>query len=157
MAISSVWAGLGFSFIIVTAALQSVPRELHESALVDGAGSFRRFCHVTLPMISPTLLFLTVVLTTRALQTYGEISLLTGGGPNDGKSKVTTNIPYLIYGRNSLIRKRRVAAGSGTSVQEVNALLKQFQEMQKMMKQLTKGRGRGLRNLLGGMGGGFGP
>ncbi len=54
-------------------------------------------------------------------------------------------------------RKRRVAAGSGTSVQEVNALLKQFQEMQKMMKQLTKGRGRGLRNLLGGMGGGFGP
>lgn len=50
-------------------------------------------------------------------------------------------------------RKRRVAAGSGTTVQDVNALLKQFQEMQKMMKQLTKGRGRGLRNLLGGMGG----
>jgi signal recognition particle subunit SRP54 len=50
-------------------------------------------------------------------------------------------------------RKRRVAAGSGTSVQDVNALLKQFQEMQKMMKQLTKGRGRGLRNLLGGLGG----
>lgn len=50
-------------------------------------------------------------------------------------------------------RKRRVAAGSGTTVQDVNALLKQFQEMKKMMKQLTKGRGRGLRNLLGGMGG----
>jgi len=104
VAISSVWAGLGFSFIIITAALQSVPRELHESALVDGAGSLRRFLNVTLPMISPTLLFLTVVLTTRALQTYGEISLLTGGGPNEGRSKVTTNIPYLIYGRNSLIR-----------------------------------------------------
>ncbi|MBK7897609.1 MAG: signal recognition particle protein [Candidatus Promineifilaceae bacterium] len=50
-------------------------------------------------------------------------------------------------------RKRRVATGSGTTVQDVNALLKQFQEMQKMMKQLTKGRGRGLRNLMGGMGG----
>jgi signal recognition particle subunit SRP54 len=49
-------------------------------------------------------------------------------------------------------RKRRVAAGSGTTVQDVNALLKQFQEMKKMMKQLTKGRGRGLRNLMGGMG-----
>ena len=49
-------------------------------------------------------------------------------------------------------RKRRIASGSGTSVQDVNALLKQFQEMQKMMKQLGKGRGRGLRNLLGGMG-----
>ncbi|MCB8925144.1 MAG: signal recognition particle protein [Ardenticatenaceae bacterium] len=55
-------------------------------------------------------------------------------------------------------RKRRVAAGSGTTVQEVNQLLKQFQEMKKMMQQLTKGRGRGLRNLLGGGGGmgGFG-
>jgi len=102
VAISSVWAGLGFSFIVVTAALQSVPRELHESALVDGAGSFRRFWHVTLPMISPTLLFLMVVLTTRALQTYGEIALLTGGGPQT--TKATTNIPYLIYGENSLIR-----------------------------------------------------
>lgn len=49
-------------------------------------------------------------------------------------------------------RKRRVAAGSGTSVQEVNALLKQFMEMQRMMKQLTKGRGRGLASLLGRMG-----
>jgi len=47
-------------------------------------------------------------------------------------------------------RKRRIAAGSGTSVQDVNMLLKQFREMQKMMKQLRSGRGRGLGNLLGG-------
>ncbi|HRQ37524.1 MAG TPA: signal recognition particle protein [Chloroflexota bacterium] len=47
-------------------------------------------------------------------------------------------------------RKRRVAAGSGTSVQEVNMLLKQFRDMQDMMKQMRKGRGRGLANLLGG-------
>jgi signal recognition particle subunit SRP54 len=46
-------------------------------------------------------------------------------------------------------RKRRVATGSGTTVQDVNALLKQFQEMQKMMKQFKSGRGRGLNNLLG--------
>lgn len=50
-------------------------------------------------------------------------------------------------------RKRRVAAGSGTTVQDVNALLKQFREMQKMMKQLGKGGGRGLKNLMGRMGG----
>jgi signal recognition particle subunit SRP54 len=48
-------------------------------------------------------------------------------------------------------RKRRVAAGSGTSVQEVNMLLKQFREMQNMMKQLRGGRGRGLGSLLGGL------
>ncbi len=50
-------------------------------------------------------------------------------------------------------RKRRVAAGSGTTVQDVNSLLKQFREMQKMMKQLGKGGGRGLKKLMGRMGG----
>lgn len=101
VALSSIWASLGFTFIVITAGLQSVPKELYESAYVDGAGSFRRFTNVTLPMLSPSILFITVVLTTRALQTYGEVALLTGGGPEPDKS--TTTIPYLIYGRNSII------------------------------------------------------
>ena len=101
VALSSIWANLGFTFIIATAALQSVPRDLYESAFVDGAGSVRRFTNVTIPMIAPSLLFIGVVLTTRALQTYGEVALLTSGGPNPQKS--TTTIPYLIYGRTSLI------------------------------------------------------
>ena len=72
---------LGFTFIVVTAGLQSIPRELYESAYVDGAGGWRRFTNVTLPMLSPTLLFVVVVLTSRAFQAYGEIDLLTQGGP----------------------------------------------------------------------------
>ena len=103
VALSSIWANLGFTFIIVTAGLQSVPRDLYESAYVDGAGSFRRFTNVTLPMLTPSILFLSVVMITRALQSYGEIALLTGGGPQDPKGGTTTNIPYLIYGKNSLI------------------------------------------------------
>ncbi len=102
VAISSIWAGLGFTFIVITAALQSIPRELYESAYVDGAGSFRRFTNVTLPMLSPTILFVTVVMTTRAFQAYGEIDLLTQGGPNP--SRPTETIPYLIYGSTSFIR-----------------------------------------------------
>ncbi|HAP77811.1 MAG TPA: glycerol-3-phosphate ABC transporter permease [Acidimicrobiaceae bacterium] len=102
VALSSVWANLGFTFIVVTAGLQSIPRDLYESAYVDGASSWRRFTNVTLPMLTPSLLFIVVVLTTRALQAYGEIALLTQGGPNPEKS--TTTIPYLIYGENSLIR-----------------------------------------------------
>ena len=50
---------------------------------------------------TPSILFVTVVLTTRALQSYGEINLLTGGGPSSNKA--TTTIPYLIYGNNSPI------------------------------------------------------
>lgn len=96
VALSSIWASLGFTFIVISAGLQSVPRDLYESAYVDGAGSVRRFFEVTLPMLAPSILFVTVVLTTRALQTYGEIALLTKGGPQ--ATKATTTIPYLIYG-----------------------------------------------------------
>ena len=55
--VSSIWASLGFTFIVMTAALQSIPRELYESAFVDGAGGWMRFTNVTLPMLGPTLLF----------------------------------------------------------------------------------------------------
>ncbi len=92
---SSIWANLGFTFIVVTAALQSVPKDLYESAYVDGAGGFTRFTNVTVPIVSPVLLFVTVVLTARAFEGYGEIDLLTGGGP---KAKTTT-ITYLAYGK----------------------------------------------------------
>jgi ABC-type sugar transport system permease subunit len=103
VAVSSVWAGLGFTFIIVTAALQSVPKELYESAYVDGAGSWTRFTNVTLPMLSPTLLFVGVVMTARAFQAYGEIDLLTQGGPNNA-GRPTETMAYLIYGKTSIIR-----------------------------------------------------
>lgn len=100
VAVSSIWGNLGFTFIVVTAGLQSIPAELYESAYVDGAGSWRRFCNVTVPMLAPTLLFAGVVLTSRAFQSYGEFDLLTGGGPQGS----TTSLTYLVYGNNSIIR-----------------------------------------------------
>jgi ABC-type sugar transport system permease subunit len=95
VAASSIWANLGFTFVLVTAGLQSIPRDLYESAFVDGAGGWTRFTNVTLPMLSPTLLFSSVVLTSRAFQEYGEFDLLTSGGPN----RATTTITYLAYGQ----------------------------------------------------------
>jgi sn-glycerol 3-phosphate transport system permease protein len=100
VAISSVWANLGFTFIVVTAGLQGIPAELYESAYSDGAGPWTRFTNVTVPMLAPTLLFASVVLTSRAFQSYGEFDLLTGGGPNGS----TTSLTYLVYGNNSIIR-----------------------------------------------------
>lgn len=100
VAVSSVWANLGFTFIVVTAGLQSIPAELYESAWVDGAGGWTRFTNVTVPMLGPTLLFAGVVLTSRAFQSYGEFDLLTGGGPNGS----TTSLTYLVYGNNSVIK-----------------------------------------------------
>lgn len=96
VALSSVWAGLGFTFILVTASLQSIPRELHEAAAVDGASGTVRFWRITVPLLSPTLLFVVIVLTTRAFQTFGEVDLLTNGGPSPQES--TTTLAYLVYG-----------------------------------------------------------
>ncbi len=100
VSITTIWANLGFTFIIVTAGLQSIPGDLYESSELDGASSWMRFTNVTVPMLGPTLLFILVVLTIRAFQAYGEFDLLTRGGPG----VETTTMTYLIYGDNSVIR-----------------------------------------------------
>lgn len=80
-AVSSVWQNLGLTFVIVLAALQTVPEELTEAALLDGYGPVRRFLRVTVPLISPALMFLAVVLVIHAFQAYAQIELITQGGP----------------------------------------------------------------------------
>jgi sn-glycerol 3-phosphate transport system permease protein len=81
VALSSVWQNLGLTFIIVLAGLQAVPEELMEAATLDGYGPVRRFFRVTLPLISPTLMFLAVVLVIFAFQAFAQIDILTSGGP----------------------------------------------------------------------------
>ena len=68
---------------------------------MDGAGGIRRFWSITLPLIAPTLLFVVIVLSTRAFQAYGEIDLLTDGGPRP--ENPTTTLSYLTYGGSSII------------------------------------------------------
>jgi sn-glycerol 3-phosphate transport system permease protein len=81
VSLSSVWQNLGLTFIVVLAALQTVPDELTEAATIDGYGPVRRFFRITVPLISPALLFLAIVLVVHALQAYAQIEILTGGGP----------------------------------------------------------------------------
>lgn len=81
VALSSVWQNLGLTFIIVLAGLQAVPDEIYEAATLDGYGPVRRFFRITLPLISPTLMFLVVVLVIFAFQAFAQVDILTGGGP----------------------------------------------------------------------------
>ncbi len=83
VAATTVWQNLGAVFIVTLAAMQSIPEELHESARIDGHGSWSRFVNVTLPMLGPQMLFLTVVLTINAFQSFAQIDILTEGGPQD--------------------------------------------------------------------------
>ncbi|MBO0805296.1 MAG: sugar ABC transporter permease [Nocardiopsaceae bacterium] len=80
--IMSVW-GAGNTTIIYLAGLQGVPRTLHDAAAVDGAGWRARFCHVTLPMMSPVIFFNTVTGFIGSLQAYALILIMTNGGPGN--------------------------------------------------------------------------
>lgn len=80
-ALSSVWQNLGLTFVIVLAALQTVPEEVLEAARLDGFTAPRRFFRVIVPLISPALMFLAVVLVIQGFQAYAQIELITQGGP----------------------------------------------------------------------------
>jgi ABC-type sugar transport system permease subunit len=90
---TTVWLNLGLAFIVILAGLQAIPEELYESARVEGASDWSLFWHVTLPMLSPTLFFVSVVGTILAFQSFGQIHILTRGGPVDA----TTVIVYSIW------------------------------------------------------------
>jgi sn-glycerol 3-phosphate transport system permease protein len=89
----TVWQNLGISFILMSAGLQTVPDELLEAARVDGASAWSRFRNVILPLLSPTLFFATVVGGILAFQAFGQIDLLTQGGPQQH----TNVLVYAIY------------------------------------------------------------
>jgi len=79
--LTEAWRATPFMALVLLAALQAVPHELHEAAQVDGAGPVRRFWRVTLPLLSPTIFFAVVVGSIFAFQTFGQIDILTQGGP----------------------------------------------------------------------------
>ncbi|MBM3675916.1 MAG: sugar ABC transporter permease [Actinobacteria bacterium] len=93
VALITVWQTLGLTFILMSSGLQAIPDELHEAARVDGAGAWARFWKVTLPMLSPTIFFAVVIGGIFAFQTFGQIDLLTQGGPLE-KTNVLT---YFVY------------------------------------------------------------
>lgn len=89
VAITTIWQNLGLSFILMSAGLQSVPEDLQDAAKVDGAGTWTRFWRVTVPSLSPTIFFAAVIGSIFAFQTFGQIDLLTQGGP-ENKTNVLT-------------------------------------------------------------------
>lgn len=82
VALSSIWQNLGLSFVIVLAGLQAIPDDVDEAATLDGYGPVRRFFRITMPLLSPVLMFLVVILVIFAFQAFAPVELLTQGGPN---------------------------------------------------------------------------
>ena len=85
----AVWRNLGFAMIVFLAGLQAIPASLYEAAAIDGAGSRQSFRFITIPMLRPTILFMTVITTIGYLQLFEEPFVMTGGGPLDSTLSVT--------------------------------------------------------------------
>lgn len=87
------WRFTPFGLLIMLAGLQGAPQDQLEAAQVDGAGPLRRFRYITLPHLRPFIELAALLLAMNLIQTFGEIALLSAGGP----SYATTNITYYIY------------------------------------------------------------
>lgn len=91
--IVTVWKSLGYAMIFYLSALEKVPKELYEASSIDGAKKFRQFIDMTLPSISPTTFFLTIITMVNSLQAYDQIQILTQGGPSGS----TRTLLYMYY------------------------------------------------------------
>ena len=89
----SIWKNVGYSIVLYLAALQGVPESLYESAMIDGADAWRRFWHITLPLISPTTFYIIVLTVIGSFQSFDQIYVLTQGGP----ARATSVIVHYLY------------------------------------------------------------
>ena len=91
--IVGVWKNVGYYMVIFIAGLQTIPRDLHEAAALDGASAWRRFRSVTLPLLNNTTMFVTIVAFITAFQAFDQIYVMTDGGP----AFSTETLVMLIY------------------------------------------------------------
>lgn len=89
----SVWKGLGYGMVLYLAGLQGIPQHLYDAAAVDGANAPQRFRYVTLPMLSTTTFFVLVTSVISSFQVFGQVYIMTRGGP----ANATSTIVYYIY------------------------------------------------------------
>jgi putative chitobiose transport system permease protein len=77
----TIWRGLGWYMVMYLAALQAIPADMQEAALLDGANAWQRFWKITVPMLRPTIMVCTILSVLAALKAYQEVDVLTQGGP----------------------------------------------------------------------------
>jgi len=77
--IMSIWAGLGYNIILFLAGLQTIPQVMYEAAEIDGAGFWTKFFNVTLPLLKPTIVFVTMMSFIFSFQVFEQVYIMTGG------------------------------------------------------------------------------
>ena len=93
ISMTTIWMNIGFNFLVILGGLQNIDESLYESATIDGAGYFAKLRKITLPLLSPTLFFIVTISLFNAFQSFGQIDILTKGGPIQS----TNLVVYSIY------------------------------------------------------------
>ena len=91
----AIWGSFGYYMILWLAGLKAIPSELYDASKVDGASGWKMHWYMTIPLLRPTAAFIIVIATIQALQVFGSIYMLTGGGPVNA----TTTVAFYIYQR----------------------------------------------------------
>lgn len=95
VAVVAIWSSVGYNMVLFLAGMQTIPRQFYEAAEIDGAGPIRQFFNITLPMLSPTIFFVTVIGVINALQAFDLIYVMIG--KNNPALSDTETIVYLFY------------------------------------------------------------
>lgn len=112
LALVGIWSRFGYGMLILLAALQEVPRELEEAAVLDGASAWQRFRYVILPQIKPSIFFLAVIEMTFSFQVFDLIYVMTQGGPARGSYTVV----YMLYDQGFKYSNYGFAAAIGVAL-----------------------------------------
>lgn len=108
VALVGLWSSIGFNVIIVSAGLKGVPRDLYEAASLDGAGLVRQFFGITVPLLTPSIFFLTVMQTIAGFQLFDALFALMGR--NNPALPQTRSLVYLFYHQGFIANDKGTAA-----------------------------------------------
>ena len=107
--LATVWWTAGYNLVLFLAGLQNIPRHLYEAAEIDGAGPWREFWSITLPLLRPTMLLVLVIQIIASFQVFGQVFVMTTGGPGDS----TRTVIQYVY--ESAFVSQRLGEGSAAA------------------------------------------
>lgn len=114
--IVSVWRNAGYYMVMYLAGLQGVPVELYEAATMDGANGLQKFTKVTLPMLTPTTFFCSIMMVISCFKIYDVVAIMTQGGPGRSTKMLVTYIFELSFGGEGIATSAQYGVASAVSM-----------------------------------------
>lgn len=114
--IVTVWRNAGYYMVMYLAGLQGVPGELYEAATVDGANGFQKFFKITLPMLTPTTFFVSIMMFISCFKIYDVVAIMTQGGPGRSTKMLVTYIFELSFGGDGIATSAQYGVASAVAM-----------------------------------------